>query len=207
TAALAKRAVTEVRLLEGAQPPVLLGEYDIAADIARKDPGFVKAIERRGLKMDDVFIDGWAPGLISPEERASGKRLIRVLGYYKGAGRNHYAHPIEGLIATVDMNARNVISLIDTDPQPMNAANEALDEKSIAACRGGVGEARRRLETSAPEGASYKVDGQQIRWQGWSFRYSLQPMKGLVLYEIAFEEEPGKPRPILYKAGISEMVV
>ncbi|HEX7243367.1 MAG TPA: hypothetical protein VF263_23995, partial [Longimicrobiaceae bacterium] len=76
-----------------------------------------------------------------------------------------------------------------------------LDERST-----GTREAPKPLTIAQPAGASFQVDGQEIRWQKWRLRYTMHPREGLVLHTVGYEDE-GRVRPILYRGSLSEMVV
>ena len=45
-----------------------------------------------------------------------------------------------------------------------------------------------------------------MRWQKWSLRVGMDPLEGLVLYTVGYEDG-GRVRPIVYRASVSEMVV
>ena len=62
------------------------------------------------------------------------------------------------------------------------------------------------LEISQPEGPSFTVDGYEVRWQKWRFRVGFTSREGLVLHQLAYEDQ-GRIRPILYRASLSEMQV
>ncbi len=57
-----------------------------------------------------------------------------------------------------------------------------------------------------PEGPSFTVDGNFVRWQKWQFRIAFDPYEGLVLHQIGYDDD-GRVRSILHRASISEMVV
>jgi primary-amine oxidase len=84
---------------------------------------------------------------------------------------------------------------------PLPPPSQELDEKST-----GVRTAPKRLAISQPNGSSFSISGQEIRWQKWRFRYTLHPREGLVLHTVGYEDA-GKLRPVLYRAALSEMVV
>jgi primary-amine oxidase len=62
------------------------------------------------------------------------------------------------------------------------------------------------LEITQPEGPSFTVEGNKITWQKWSMRVSMHPRTGLVLHTVGYEED-GEVRPLLYRAGLSEVVI
>ena len=45
-----------------------------------------------------------------------------------------------------------------------------------------------------------------MRWQKWSLRVGMDPLEGLVLWTVGYEDG-GRVRPIVYRASVSEMVV
>ena len=62
------------------------------------------------------------------------------------------------------------------------------------------------LEITQPDGPSFAVDGNLVRWQRWSFRVGFDPYEGLVLHTIGYDDGD-RVRPVLHRASISEMVV
>ena len=84
---------------------------------------------------------------------------------------------------------------------PLPPPSQELDEKST-----GVRAAPKPLTITQPDGASFTITGQEIRWQKWRFRYTMHPREGLVLHTVGYEDE-GRVRPILYRASLSEMAV
>jgi primary-amine oxidase len=186
--------------IAGVQPLVFYGEYDTLQGIVKADSRWQAAMRKRGINdFDKVAVDGWAVGPVDP--RFNG-RLLRGLSYFKGDAANYYARPIEGVVAIVNMNTRKVVDLTDTGIVPLTPRGQDFDEKSIGKLR----EKPKPLLITQPEGVSYQMNGQEIRWQKWRFRYSMHPREGLVLHLVGYDDD-GKVRPILYRASLSEMVV
>ena len=197
---LGSRAVTLWKEIPGVQPLVFSGEYDLVDELVRADPRWQAAMRKRGItKFDDVAIDGWAVGQV--ESRFRG-RLLRGLSYFKGESANYYGRPVEGVVAIVDMNRRVVVDVSDTGVVPISATSQDFDEKSVGQLR----EKPKPLIASQPDGATYRLNGQEISWQKWRFRYTMHPREGLVLQTVGYEDG-GRVRPILYRAALSEMVV
>ncbi|MDQ3806228.1 MAG: primary-amine oxidase [Acidobacteriota bacterium] len=186
--------------IPGVQPLVFVGEYETVPQIVRADARWREALRRRGItEADRVHIDVWAAGQVSPPRAG---RLLRALPYLKDDHTNFYGRPVEGVSALVDMDARRVVEVLDTGAVPLPPPSQGLDEKSV----GGVRERPKPLVISQPEGASFRVAGQEVRWQKWNFRYSMHPREGLVLHAVGYDDG-GRVRPILYRAALSEMVV
>src|SRR6185503_2005304 len=64
----------------------------------------------------------------------------------------------------------------------------------------------RPLEITQPEGASFSLDGNLLRWQKWSLRIGFNHREGLVLHTLAYEED-GRVRPVAHRLSFAEMVV
>jgi primary-amine oxidase len=62
------------------------------------------------------------------------------------------------------------------------------------------------LEIVQPEGPSYVVEGNHVRWGPWSFRVGFDPYEGLVLHTVAFHDGD-EARSVLHRASVCEMVV
>ena len=186
------------------QPPLLDEEYEILDQVAKADIRWQEAMKKRGIAdFENVIIDGWATGMMSEKEQASGKRLIRGITYYKGKDRsNYYGAPIEGLSVTVDLNNRQVFEVRDTGIVPFSKANFDYDEKTLSPLQ----KALKPLRIQQPQGTTFQIKGNEVSWQNWKFRYLMHPREGLVLYLVTYNDK-GKDRIILYRAGLSEMVV
>jgi len=188
------------REVKGVQPVVLESDYDIMVRAVRADPQWQAAMKKRGIDdLSKIQIDNWAVGEVAARYR--GRRLLRAVSYFKGDSTNFYGRPIEGVVALVDVSTEKVLEVTDTGVRPLPPATQEFDEKST-----GVREAPKPLTITQPNGASFTIAGQEVRWQKWRFRYAMHPREGLVLYTVGYEDG-GRVRPILYRASLSEMAV
>ena len=186
--------------IPGVQPLVLSGEYDVVDELVRADPRWQGAMRKRGItNLDDVAVDGWAVGKVDPKFTG---RLLRGLSYFKGSSANYYGRPVEGVVAIVNMNTRKVVDVTDTGVVPISATSQDFDEQSVGELR----EKPKPLVITQPQGASYRLTGQELAWQKWRLRYTMHPREGLVLHNVGYEDG-GKIRPILYRGSLAEMVV
>lgn len=193
--------ITRWEARPGVQPMIMMEEYAIARDTVRADKRWQEAMRKRGItNFTEVGVDGWAAG----PAFGSAKRVMRALSFYKGGDKfkNYYNRPIEGVVALVDLDTQEVLEVTDTGVTELAPRGYEFDPASTKGKR----EPLKPLVISQPQGASFKVQGQQVRWQGWNFRFSMHARDGLVLHQVGFEEG-GKVRSILYRAGISEMIV
>ncbi len=192
--------VTSWTEVKGVQPVVLAAEYEVLVRVVKADPRWQAAMRKRGHEdFSKIQIDNWAVGQVAPQFQKM--RLLRALSYFKGDSINFYGRPIEGVVALVDMNSEKVVDFIDSGVVPLPPPGQELDEKST-----GVRAAPKPLTIQQPDGASFTITGQEIRWQKWRFRYTMHPREGLVLQTVGYEDE-GRVRPILYRAALSEMAV
>ena len=184
--------------------PALLFEESFNAIIAlHEHDGFRAAMRKRGITdLDKVQIDPWPTGNfgIAAEE---GRRIVRCLFYYREYPTdNGYARPIEGVLATVDMARGEVLDVVDHGVVPIPSEPGSFYPEDNGPLRSDL----RPLEIVQPEGTSFSVDGNLIQWQKWSLRVSMDPLEGLVLHTVGYDDD-GRTRSILHRASISEMVV
>ena len=182
----------------GRQPGVYLSEWTDAADAIRADARWRAAIRARNLQPRDIYIDIWAPGASSVPSAPAGARLLRGLAFYRGALPNPYDRPIEGLVATVDMNSMQVVEVTDTGIKPVNTA---LTGAARPARQG-----FKPLVVRQPDGPSFTIEGSKVSWLGWEFRIGYSMREGPVLHRIAFAPS-GSPRPVINRLSLDEIYV
>jgi primary-amine oxidase len=49
------------------------------------------------------------------------------------------------------------------------------------------------------------IEGHTVSWKNWGFRLGFNLREGLVLYQVAFDDN-GRKRPVLYRASVSEVL-
>ncbi|HEY9230628.1 MAG TPA: primary-amine oxidase [Blastocatellia bacterium] len=199
---LNKKSLASWKEVTGVQPEFLIEDFLLVQQIVQNDPQWQAAMRKRGItNFKNVQIDAWASGYFGTADE-QGARTARAVSYLNEGTRNAYARPIEGVIAYVNLNTKRVYKLIDTGVVPIPKQAGELDMKSVGAPR----EAVKPLQIVQPQGASFEVQGNEVRWQKWRFRFSMTPREGLVLHTVGYEDE-GRLRSILYRASLAEMVV
>ena len=179
------------------QPPIMPEDFAICQRIVRSDAQWLAAIHKRGITdLSRVQIDVWGNGYHG--EAADGPhRVVRAVSYYRGAKESAYFHPVDGLVAQVDLTAGEVIHLLDTGVLPLAKAPVLAGSETAAL---------HPLETVQSRGASFVRTGNEIAWDHWRFRFAVHPREGLVLYTVGYLDH-GSLRSVLYKASLSDMVV
>jgi primary-amine oxidase len=183
------------------QPPILMDEFSECEEAARKSPAFREALKKRGIEdLSLVMIDAWSAGHYGNEPEADhGKRLVRALSWVRFDEKdNGYAHPIEGLVAVIDLNRKEVVRIEDFGVVPVPTKSGRWGRGDVYPARGDL----RPLEVVQPGGPSFAVKGQEVAWQKWALRIGFNPREGLVLNTVSYDG-----RPVLYRGSIAEMIV
>lgn len=187
----------------GAKPRIAPDEFLLAEKIAKQHPEFLAALARRGITdVSLVCSDPWSCGAFGhPDEE--GRRLIQLISWVRNRPLdNHYAHPIEGLSALVDINRGEVLRIDDLGVVPVPKAESNYIERFQTSWRQGL----KPIEVVQPEGPSYVVDGYGVEWCGWKLRVGYTPREGLVLHDVQIRDGDTW-RPVLKRASLAEMVV
>jgi primary-amine oxidase len=187
----------------GVQPQVTLDEFGEAIDAVRADAGFQEALARRGI--DDptlVHIEAWSIGDEAPDD-LKGRRLVWTPCWVKrDPADNHYAHPLRGLHAIVDLQTMEVVRLEDHGITPLPPEPGNYGEEDV----GGYRTDLKPLEIVQPEGPSFELDGWQVRWQKWRLGVGFNQREGLTLHEIGYVDG-GRVRTVAHRLSIAELVI
>jgi primary-amine oxidase len=196
-------AITGWRRRDDIQPMAVVSELMEAEEAVRLHPGFQAAMARRGVTdMDAVQVDAWPAGHFGPDEE-TGQRLCRAVAFLKpGPGDSEWAHPVDGLIALLDLNTLEVLRIDDHGVVPIPQESGNFDAEAGAPLRDDIAP----LEITQPDGPGFTLDGRVLRWQRWQLHVGFTPREGLVLNQIGYHDD-GRLRPIMYRASLSEMVV
>ncbi len=166
------------------QPGIICDEFLRVGQIVKADPAWRAAVLRRGLvqaDLDLVQVDPFSAGNFGyPEEQ--GRRLVRAVSYWRGdLADNGYAHPIEGVVAVVDLIANRILTLVEDDvavPVPRKKSN--YGRADLPPPRTDL----KPLSIVQPEGPSFAIDGWEVIWQNWRFQVGFTPREGLVLHQL-----------------------
>ncbi len=159
-------------------------------------------MRKRGITNFDLcMVDPWSAGNFGLEAE-TGRRLSRALTWVRSRpDDNGYARPVENVITVVDLHAMEVIAVEDFGVVPLPP-----EEANYSAETVGARTDLKPIEIHQPEGASFAVDGHDVRWQKWHFRVGFTPREGLVLHTISYADQ-GRERPIIYRASLADMLV
>lgn len=119
---------------------------------------------------------------------------------------NHYAFPLSfsPVVDTVTMTVTRIDYLPTgagfetrpTEPWRSVKPNEYIPE--LNETRPGL----KPLRVIQPEGASFTLEGDVIKWQKWEMRTSFNYREGVVLHEVSYDS-----RPLFYRVSLSDMSI
>lgn len=184
------------------QPNWLPDEFEAMAGKVKQHPDVMAALARRGIRdLTFVTCGGGPPGRFgTPEE--DGRRIAHYGCEVEGPVRNGWTRGIEGLVAVVDMDAREILRVVDDGAVPIPETNADYD-------RGAVGTLRTHatpIAVEQPLGPSFVMDGHQVRWDRWSFHVRPDQRVGMVVSTVRYRDGD-RERPVLYQGSLSEIFV
>jgi primary-amine oxidase len=195
--------IRDIEVVAGMRSALLMTEAINAMFTIKEHPDYIAALGRRGItNLDNVQIDPWPAGVFGYDCEED-RRISRCISFFRDEPTdNGYGKPIEGVIVHFDMGRNEVIEVIDHGVVPMPTEKASYYEEDQPQMRTDL----KPISITQPEGPSFTVDGNLVRWQKWSLRVAFDPYEGLVLHQVGYDDG-GRVRPILHRASISEMVV
>jgi primary-amine oxidase len=192
--------IVSVRRRPGAQSNIVAEEWSRATELVKADPRWNAALRKRGIAdARAIFCDALSPGHFRKPER---RRLLKVPCYDARGTSNVYGRPIEGLMATVDLDADKVIAVTDSGLVPVSRADPSLEQEK----QGPLQPRMQSIGATVAAGRNFTVDRSIIRWAAWSFHLSFDQRVGPIVSTVRYRDGE-RDRPVLYQGHISEMFV
>ena len=200
---LTRGTVDRWEVVHGVRPALQIEESIMVLAALHGNEDWNAALDRRGIvDRSLVQIDPWPAGTFGLAHEEN-RRISRCLAFLRESKEdNGYARPLEGLMAYVDMGRGEVLEVVDLGVVPLPPKSGSYYPEDNGPLRSDL----KPLEINQPEGPSFVVDGNLVRWQKWTMRVGMDPLEGLVLWRVGYEDG-GRVRPVLYRAAVSEMVV
>jgi primary-amine oxidase len=182
------------------QPPIIDSEFMVVEEILNADAGWLAALEKRGIDPTSVRAAPLSAGVYDYPDEA-GRRILRSFGFVQEHEKDHcWAHPIDGLVAYVDLTTGSVDRIIDAEALAVPSESSGnFDDPEV---QGPPLDTLRPIEITQPEGRSFTIEGNRVRWGKWDLRIGFNEREGVTLHQVAFDG-----RPIVYRASVAEMVV
>ncbi|GAA4431009.1 primary-amine oxidase [Georgenia halophila] len=184
--------------------PSLDEDFPHAERIVKADDRWIAALAHRGVTdLDRVVVVALSAGVFGYADEV-GKRVVRALAFRQDYPTDSvWAHPIDGVVAHVDLTDEVVLRVVETDA--VHVPSESGDYLDPAV-RGPERTTLRPISITQPEGVSFTLDDGVLSWQGWSVRLGFNGREGLTVHQLSFDDG-GRVRPVMYRGSIAEMVV
>ncbi|OWM09623.1 tyramine oxidase [Mycolicibacterium peregrinum] len=194
----------------GVQANFTVDEFVECDEVLRRHPDVIAALARRGITdLDNVFMDTWTYGdAVAPPEYRDRRIGWSDTWYKQAAGANPYAHPVSGLHCVIDINSMEVLRVEDDGsaekPDVMGEyVPHHIPERIRAASRR---DPLKPLDITQPEGPSFTLDGNLLRWQNWSLRIRFNHREGMTMHTVRYRDGD-VDRSVAHRMSFAEMVV
>ena len=192
--------------IPGVTPNFTPDEWHDCEVALKQEPRVVQALAERGITdLDLVLIDVWTYGHAVMPEQWRDRRLGWADVWVRSSPTgNPYANPVSGLKFIVDMNT---MELLDIDRAPAVPPAPVMGEYEPDLVPGQtLRDDIKPLNITQPDGPSFEIDGNVIRWQNWSFRLAFNYREGPVIHQVSYDDH-GTERDIAYRMSFAEMIV
>ena len=181
----------------------------------RAHPDVIAALAKRGITdLDSVFMDTWTFGdAVAPAEYRD-RRLGWSDTWRKDApGANPYAHLVSGLHCVIDLNTMEVLRVEDGGPfagagvETPDVMGEYVPKHVPERIRAAsTREPLKPLLITQPDGPSFTLDGNLLRWQNWSLRIGFNYREGMTLHTVRYRDGD-RERSVAHRMSFAEMIV
>lgn len=190
--------------------PVVIKEFGYVQEVVHQDERWLAAMAKRGLTdVSRLRVNPLSAGV--PADAEAGHRIQRCFTFVDdGPGDLGWAHPVDGVVAMVDVVSGEVLDVIDYVDLPVPTEQASFHD---AAWRGPDLTGLTPIEISQPQGPSFTIgDDGVLDWAGWRLQVSFDQREGLVFHNVSIADRTAGDgtsvqRPVLYRASIAEMVV
>jgi primary-amine oxidase len=199
------KQIVSVTDLGGLQPALTDKDTDIATEVLNADARIKAAVIARGLQVPGTVSESvsvqFAPIGYDPALAQQGGRLVRAFFASDQNAVNEFSPFLDGLMAVVDVYGRRIVAFEDKVGAPtVHVPHDIFDRKLRGA-------PERASHPPRPRGGprDFTVERNVVTWRNWRVRYGFNLREGLVLYEVAVDDN-GRKRPVLYRGSVSEIV-
>lgn len=188
--------------IKDAHGMVLLDDFMAVQKIVIGSQEYIDALKKRGINdpskvMTTPLTVGYFDGKDGLKQE---DRLLKVVSYLDTGDGNYWAHPIENLVAVVDLVGKKIIKIEEGAIVPVPMEPRPYDGRDREAV------AHKPLEITEPEGKNYTITGNMIHWQNWDFHLSLDSRVGPIISTVTFNDN-GKKRQVMYEGSLGGMIV
>jgi primary-amine oxidase len=198
----------------GVQANFTVDEFHECDAMLRAHPEVIAALAKRGITdLDLVFMDTWTYGAAVAPAEYRDRRIGWSDTWLRSApGANPYATAVSGLHCVVDLNSMELLRIEDDDPfagvgQPPQTMGEYVPKHIPERIRAGwQREPLTPLQITQPEGPSFTLSGNLLRWQNWSLRVGFNHREGMTLHTLKYRDGD-RDRSVAHRLSFAEMMV
>ncbi|RDK92831.1 tyramine oxidase [Enterobacillus tribolii] len=188
--------------LKDAQGMVVLDDFTSVQSIINASQEYAAVLKKRGIQDPTKVITtpltvGYFDG---KDGLTQDQRLLKVVSYLDVGDGNYWAHPIENLVAVVDLQQKKIIKIEEGQVIPVPMAPRPYDGRDRTAAR------VKPLDIIEPEGKNYTITGHTLHWQNWDFHLRLNSRVGPIISTVTYNDR-GKKRQVMYEGSLGGMIV
>jgi len=190
---------TEVKGVQVSSPPEEADELD---GLVKDNPEVKAGLKRRGITdlntvlCTDRHFASYFGVDEAPGHRLFGVECAQITGPLEDGGA------IEGLTILWDATTNKALHVTDGEIVPVPKTDANYDAASVGTLR----DVPTPIAVHQPLGPSFKLDGQTVSWQKWSFHFRIDRRVGPVINNVSYQDGD-KLRSILYEGSLSEIFV
>lgn len=188
-------------VLENTHGMVLYDDMMAVQQIVIKDKNYIKALTKHGIKDPSKIVTtpltvGYFGGKDGLDQELN---VLKVVSYLDVGDGNYWAHPIENLVAVVDLDKKKVIKIEEGSIIPVPMAARPIASKNVQS-------QHKPLNIIEPEGKNFAITGQTVHWGAWCFHVGLDSRVGVKLSTVTYKDK-GIKRKVMYEGNLGGMVV
>ena len=200
---LETKTIKEWQPVQGAHGMVLLDDFFAVQEIIQASPEYAQSLAKRGVAdVKKVIATPLTVGYFDGKDLLKQEdRLLKIVSYVDVGDGNYWAHPIENLVAVVDLVQKKIVKIEDHGVVPVPLKSTPYDGSDRM-----VNLPHKPLEINEPEGKNYTITGNSVHWRNWDFHVRLDSRVGLILSTASYNDK-GVKRKVMYEGSLGGMIV
>ena len=198
---LNRKEVTKWNAVENTHGMILFDDFETVQNSIENSEEYKAALKKRGIDdVKKVIANPLTVGYFGGKDGLNKEmNVLKVVSYLDTGDGNYWAHPIENLVAVVDLNQKKVISIEEASLIPVPMAPRPYVSKNTKV-------PPKPLNITEPEGKNFTISGQTVHWGNWCFHVALDSRVGLQLSTVTYKDK-GVKRKVMYEGSLGGMVV
>ncbi|KAL9177865.1 hypothetical protein ABFS82_01G087700 [Erythranthe guttata] len=187
-------------------PLVTLEDMQNVMSVPFTNAHFNRTIVERGVDLNEVACLPFSPGWFGKNE--DGRRLVKLECFTTKDTANFYMRPIEGIIIVTDLDAMEVVEIVDKGkhiPIPKAAGSDYRQNAENSATI----KLASPISMEQPNGPNFVIENDHlVKWANWEFHLRPDPRSGVMISEAKMRDpDTGVLRDVMYQGFASELFV